>query len=400
MRLVIHQGPGKGREYECLESEKSILGRSSKNQVPLPDLLCSRHHARIWKENGSWWLEDLGSRNGIYVNGVKQKKIQIKIKDKIQLGHTVLLFDESAKGYLAGKTIAGYKFLEKIGSGGMGDVYRAHQRSLDRIVAIKVLSQRLKNKKNTVDNFIREAQKAGILNHPNIIRVHDVGQTEDGLVYFSMEYVDGCNLKEWVAECKKKDEDLPLAELCQIFAKVAKGLHYAHTQKIIHRDIKPDNIMLTEKGEVKIADLGIAHDMEENSLDEATFLETNKKKKKVIGTPHYMAPEQVLGREADGRLDIYSLGASAYHMFSGHTVFRGKTAQEVIRAHLRVRPTPLADLNEMIPEELEAIVMKMLEKKPSNRFQQASEVVRAFEEMETKLKSAKKSPFFGRFKKP
>jgi len=396
-RLVIESGPKKGQEYIFSEKDKVVIGRSSKNFVTIEDVLISRRHCIVYFVDGRWVAEDLGSRNGILVNGSKKKKVVIKYGDNLQVGHSKMQFDKTPDGKLAGKMIAGYQFLEKIGQGGMGEVYRAHQKSLNRTVAIKVLIR--KSRKDAIDEkaiqgFIDEARKAGSLNHPNIIQVHDVGQTPEGLVYFSMEYVNGHSLKKWIKDFYQSEDPFPLQNLCEIFVKTAEALQYAHVMGLIHRDIKPDNIMLTDKGEVKVADLGIALKMEdESNADEAS------KATSIIGTPHYMAPEQILQRPADGRLDIYALGATAYHVFSGYTAFNGKTAKEVIKAHIRVAPTPLTELNDDVPVEVNEIIMKMLEKKPSNRYQQAKEVADAFRKIADNAKSkSKKSSILGWFK--
>ena len=394
-RLIIETGPKKGQEYIFSEKEKVVIGRSSKNLICVEDVLMSRRHAIVYYIDEKWVVEDLDSRNGILVNNNKKKKMVIKYGDEIQIGHTKLVFQKSPRGILAGKTVAGYTFLEKIGQGGMGEVYRAHQKSLNRIVAIKVLIRKKKKDDTAINNFIDEARKAGSLNHPNIIQVHDVGQTPEGLVYFSMEYIDGFSLKKWILDHYQTDKPLPISTLCNIFAKTAEALQYAHVMGLIHRDIKPDNIMLTNTGEVKVADLGIALKIETESGSKGEGDEM-KKNSGVIGTPHYIAPEQILQRPADGRLDIYSLGATAYHAFSGYTVFNGKNAKEIIKAHVRVPPTPITDLNHDIPEEIGRIIMKMLEKKPSDRYHQAKDVADAFREVEEKTK---KSTFFNWRKK-
>lgn len=396
-RLIILSGPAKGREYDFKDNDEIVVGRSSQNKVPIPDLLASRQHARILNKGGAWKIEDLGSKNGIKINGVLCKQGALKFDDELEVGQTLLKFTASAAGALVGRDFSGYKLLEKVGEGGMGEVYRAHQKSLDRIVAIKILSDRMKKDAATVERFITEARRAGALNHPHIIHVHDVGQTEEGIVYFSMEYVDGQTLKDWMASWQQGGEAPPLQALCQVFSKVAQALHYAHTHGVIHRDIKPDNIMLTANRDVKLADLGIAFSIGESPVPP----ESNDGKRKVLGTPHYMAPEQILARPSDGRLDIYALGATAYHAMTGQTLFRGKTAQDIIKAHLKIPPTAPSILNDEIPDELEALLMRMLEKKPSDRPPQARDVAEAFEACASGFGGAKKGVgLFGKLRKP
>ena len=252
--------------------------------------------------------------------------------------------------------IPGYTVIERVGSGGMGTVFKARQLSMDRIVALKILNERYSNNAEFVDRFIREARAAGKLNHPNVIHVHDISRA-NGRHYFSMEFIDGPSVRELL----KKEKRLEVNKALDIVLQAAKALEFAHENRIVHRDIKPDNIMLTREGIVKIADLGIAKTFEEGPT-------TGKDNRHVLGTPHYMAPEQALGKAIDHRADIYSLGATFYHMVTGHTPFSGTSPQEILKAHVQASLPPIQELNKDVPDPVCFIIERMMAKLPEKRY--------------------------------
>jgi tetratricopeptide (TPR) repeat protein len=261
------------------------------------------------------------------------------------------------------KPVEKYEIIEEIGRGGMGIVYKARDKILDRIVALKVLPQELASNKEAVESFIKEAKACASLIHPNIVTVYEAGFFR-GSLFISMEYIDGPSIKELL----DKGERLNYKYVVFVAGQVCKGLDFAHSKRIIHRDIKPGNIMLTSKKVVKIVDFGLAKVIEE----------VRKGYTVASGTPYYMSPEQTLGEEVDHRTDIYSLGITMYEMLTGEPPFTGG---DVGYHHIHTPPPPIREFVPDVPPRLEAIVLKCLEKKPEKRFQSAKELFFALREV-------------------
>ena len=263
--------------------------------------------------------------------------------------------------------LGNYTILDKIGQGGMGQVFKARHRRMDRIVAIKILPARVTNDHDSVSRFAREAKAAAKLSHPNIVTAFDADQA-NGLHFLVMEFVEGRDLKAWV----KENGPLGLAQAVGCVVQAARGLKYAHSRGVIHRDIKPANLLLDREGTVKILDMGIARleSTGEASQDELTLTG------QIIGTVDYMAPEQALNtKHADQRSDIYSLGITLWYLLTGRAAYDGDTATEKILAH-REQPIPaLRDACAAATPALEAVFTKMLAKKPEDRYQAMSEVL-------------------------
>ena len=261
-----------------------------------------------------------------------------------------------------------YVIVGKIGGGGMGIVYRARDARLDRDVALKFLPPHLSADEAAKKRFLVEARAAASLEHPNICTVHEIGETRDGQLYIVMGYYEGETLAARIS-----DGPLALEETLRIALEVARGLARAHERKIIHRDVKPANIMLTSDGQVKILDFGIA------KLSDMTVTKTLG----VIGTLAYMSPEQAFGETADARTDIWALGVVFYEMLTGHRPFRGPGEQAVLYSILAAEPEPIDTAFGHLAPAIEAFVRRAMAKKPNDRFATAHDVVAALGELQT-----------------
>ena len=255
--------------------------------------------------------------------------------------------------------------IELVGQGGMGAVYKARQKQLDRMIALKILPDDRAESEAFPERFMREARSLAKLNHPNIVTVYDFGHTESGLYYFLMEFVEGTNLRNVI-----EAGNLSPGEALAIIPQICDALQYAHQEGIIHRDIKPENILIDKKGRVKIADFGIAK-LLDSPDDQFTLTQAGHK----MGTPHYMAPEQIEHpHDVDHRADIYSLGVVFYEMLTGELPL-GKFAKPSQKVHVDVR--------------LDDVVLRTLEKEPNRRYQHASEVKTEVEIIATEKGEAK-----------
>jgi serine/threonine protein kinase/Tfp pilus assembly protein PilF len=252
-----------------------------------------------------------------------------------------------------------YELLEEIGRGGQGVVYRAHQKSLNRIVALKVIGLGPWTTERHLKRFRREAEAAASLEHPGIVPIHEVGE-RDGQCYFSMKFVEGGQLDEIV-----KHEPLSIRRAVELVAKVARTVHYAHEHGILHRDIKPGNILLDRGGEPHLTDFGLARLVEADSTVTGTL--------DVLGTPSYMAPEQAAGNntEISCNTDVYGLGAVLYQLLTGHPPFAGGTTYETVKLLLEAEPRPPRQLNPKIDRDLSTICLKCLDKDPKRRYSSA-----------------------------
>lgn len=265
---------------------------------------------------------------------------------------------------LTGSELGDYTILNRLGRGGMADVYLAQQKSLQRKVAIKILHQSLAEDPTYVDRFKNEAQAAAALTHPNIVRIYEVGTLEN-FHYISQEYIEGENLKQYL----QKNKTVSVFMAATTLRQVAAALHKAKEQGVIHRDIKPENIMVFD-GEVKVADFGLARINRNEASQELT------KVGMTMGTPLYMSPEQAAGGQVDHRSDIYSLGVTAYHMLAGQPPFAKDNAIATAIAHKTETPIPLSTHRPEIPQTLVDIVEKMMEKEPADRYQDCGGIIK------------------------
>ncbi len=249
-----------------------------------------------------------------------------------------------------------YEILGKLGEGAMGVVYRARDATHDRVVALKMLSADLRADDELHERFKREGATTWQLSHPNIVSVYDRDETDDGNLYIAMELLEGDDLRALL----ERGVEIPLADRVRILAEICAGLAYAHSKGIVHRDVKPANILVTTEGRVKILDFGLAR---------VATLETITKRGIILGTPDYMSPEQAMGKEAlDHRTDIFSAGAVFYEFLSREKPFRGKTLHSVLYQIISEEPDPLLTVNPELPARLALVVHRMLRKEPDDRY--------------------------------
>jgi len=267
---------------------------------------------------------------------------------------------------LSGRTLGGYRLLHKLGSGGMADVYLAEQTSLNRRIAVKALRPATLMHPEAVNRFAQEARAAAALVHGNIVQIHEVGCIE-GIHFLAEEFVAGPSLRAWLKEHGPLGPDAVLSVLMQ----VAAALDCAEGGGIVHRDIKPENLLLTPRGEVKVADFGLARVLHDNLELTQTGM--------AIGTPLYMSPEQSHGGEVDARSDLYSLGATAYHLVAVQPPFRGTTGIAVALAHAKEPLEPLTHVRPDFPVAVADVIERLLEKDQDKRFQSSSELLDAVE---------------------
>jgi pSer/pThr/pTyr-binding forkhead associated (FHA) protein/tRNA A-37 threonylcarbamoyl transferase component Bud32 len=414
--LVLDGDPRPGAELP--QSGMMTIGSSRERaDFVVPGAGVADVHCAIGRaKGGGWAVKDLGSAQGTRVNGRAIESARVATGDTISIGERTLRVvdpagestrtpregasdaaressgvasrsardpedddarrvdfatpveargaDKNPSSARADKLpeIGGYRIEATLGRGGMGQVYLAVQERLARKVALKVLATRLEADVEFVRRFQAEARAAAALNHPNVVTVFDVGE-DRGTHFLSMEYMDRGNLEERVARVGR----LAWREVLDILHDAASGLVYAEARKIVHRDLKPANLMQNHTGVTKLADLGLATHVEVEESQAAD--------KKVFGTPHFMSPEQARGERVDSRSDLYSLGATAYRLLTGHTPFEGASSREILRAHLRDEPRPMREFASDLPDGVVALVATLMRKDAAQRFQSAAELL-------------------------
>ena len=346
-----------------------VIGRDSEvAQIAIPDSQASRAHASIDRDGAGWAVEDMGSRNGTFLNGAQVTRAPLRHADVLRLGRTQITIEIDGSGPLdplVGQRLGGFELQEVIGRGRYGTVFRGLQVALGRTVAIKVLAEECRSQPEQVQAFLAEARRAGRLNHPNLVQVHDVCQVGDNYLLI-MEIMKGS-----AADVLRTKGPFTEAETLRLLQHMSRALAYAESQRLVHRDVKPDNILINSENTYKLADLGIAAPITEDG---------QAHQERIFGSPHYVAPEQARGGAIDGRADLYALGASAWHLLAGEPIYSGSNRQIVI-AHLN---QPLPDLGKLVPQlsdETADLVCELLEKDPDDRPENADEVARRVDEI-------------------
>ena len=290
---------------------------------------------------------------------------------------------------MIGQTISHYRILEKLGAGGMGVVYKAHDSRLDRLLALKLLTERLAQQPQALERFRREARAASALNHPGICTIYDVGE-EDGRAFIAMEFIEGETLRGHI-----RGNALPVEEILKLGIQIAEALDAAHAEGIIHRDVKPANIFVTKRGRAKVLDFGLAKLIPKgiaNSDEESggTASDPTSVVGIISGTPSYMSPEQIRGDDLDPRTDIFSLGVLLYEMATGQQAFDGGTGGMIIEAILTRAPIPPRSINPSIPPRLEAIIDKALHKHRDERYQNAADMLADLQQLKRDIESGRR----------
>jgi serine/threonine protein kinase/Tfp pilus assembly protein PilF len=269
-----------------------------------------------------------------------------------------------------------YQIIEEIGRGGMGRVYKAVDKELNKVVALKMIKPELSKTSSLVERFKKELVLARKVTHKNVCRIHDLGEVR-GIRFISMQYIEGQDLKKLIHQTGK----LTVEKAVAISEQICEALQAAHDEGVIHRDLKPQNIMLDSKGNAYVMDFGIARSLESEEVTKPGM---------VIGTPHYMSPEQAEGKEADVRSDIYALGCILYEMTTGKPPFKADTSVAMIHKHMTETPKPPSQFNPQIPKALEEIILKCLQKKPEKRYQKVDDIIKAIDDVKPDLISAAK----------
>jgi serine/threonine protein kinase len=409
IRIRIEHGQDAGKTWRLAQPGVYVLGRDIASSIRVIDMKVSKRHAEVHvvEQNGTAGavLKDLGSTHGSLINGQQvSSDMPLRPGDELRLGLTILrvLSDGEADedlqpirgrevdetsvdtsqtrggadtssvkalppDELVGQVLGGYKVEKKIGKGGMGSVYLAEQVSLHRQVALKVLSEKFVKDSAFVDQFLNEARAAGALNHPNVVQVYDVGEA-DGNYYFSMEVVTGGSIEEKLRAGEQPGWETAL----NWFLDATNALVFAKKREILHRDVKPDNLMISEDGSAKLCDLGLAKKAENSDLMSAG----------IIGTPHFISPEAVRRKGViDHRTDLYSLGCTFYRILAGQNPYPGGTVKEILLGHLK-KPVPkVSDVTRNVPQELSDIVEKLMQKDPDDRFQTPDELLQALDKI-------------------
>ena len=366
MRLTVETGPLSGTVIHLERDVPTLIGSSPASALRIQEAGVIEEHAVVKALKGSGF--GIKAHGAVRVNGSEVQASPLSDGDVIEIGTTRIAFGQTQERGLP--NISGYRIIDVLGRGGMGTVYRAEQVSLHRQVALKVLKQEQTSDPSFIAQFVAEARAAAKLQHPNVVSVFDVEHDGD-TYYYAMELMHEGSCEDWL----KQNGVMPVDRALQVIADAAAGLAYAESLGIVHRDIKPDNLMLDQHGAIKIADLGLASNA------------TDATEERAIGTPHFMAPEQVLSKDLDHRTDLYALGCTFYRLVTGKTPFRGQTVKDILRAQVKDQPEPASRVNPEVPAEVAAIIQRLMAKEPNDRYQTANDLI---EELEALLQPQQK----------
>lgn len=375
--LVGIRGTQRGLRLR-IPHQKIYLGSDSSCAVTITDTGVEKRHALLWLFMNRLSIQDMSSRGGIYINGIRTLKTVLKEQDRIRLGEAEFLVTSHANLQIplsdsrVSKQIVdvpqqnlqftSFQILKLIGHGGFADVYLGRALPGGEPIAIKVPNSKIKDQPDMMKRFMHEASMCMKLNHPHIVRVYSQDKWKDGVPYFIMEFLPGVTLRQYM------QQNTPNIDITKkIIIDLASALQYAHTMNVVHRDLKPDNIKQDGFNKFKIMDFGIAKD-----LNTAGFTATGM----ILGTPYYMAPEQAKALKIDHRCDIYSLGAILFEMLTRRVPFSGDPV-EVIKKHINQPPPSPRFFNRSIPAVLEQIVLRTLQKDPNKRFQSMDQLIKA-----------------------
>lgn len=360
MRLTVETGPLAGTVVHLERDVPTLIGSSPDSHLRIQEAGVVEDHAVVKALKGKGF--GIKANGTVRVNGSQVQASPLSDGDIIEIGTTRIAYGKTQERGLP--SIAGYRIIDLLGRGGMGTVYRAEQVSLHRQVALKVLKQEQTSDAAFVAQFVAEARAAAKLQHPNVVSVFDVEHDGD-TYYYAMELMHEGSCEDWL----KQNGVMPVDRALQVIADAAAGLAYAESLGIVHRDIKPDNLMLDQHGAIKIADLGLASHSSDATGESA------------VGTPHFMAPEQVLKKELDHRTDLYALGCTFYRLVTGKTPFRGQTVKDILRAQVKDDAEPASRANPEVPPEVSEIIAQLMAKEPGERYQTANELLEDLEEL-------------------
>ena len=380
-RLVLVGEDGQQREISIGHVPFVRIGRHPGNDVVLDDLLVSRWHATLWYDKGQYYLRDEGSVNGTCVNGrLVRGPTAVRPGDHIEIGTGVLyvlgagdpvpvlppkavepVVEELPEGEV-GWQLDEYTVLAELGRGGMSNVYLARCARYTEPLALKVPNTSLLADREMLDKFCQEAEIGQSLHHPNIVQIYELRLASDP-PFMVMEYVKGGRS---LANRLEETEVIPLDETVRLVAQVGDALGYAHRKRVIHRDIKPGNILVAPGDVAKVTDFGIAKVLTRSTITGGGT---------IWGTYRYMSTEQAKGDKLDARSDLYSLGVVMYEMLTGRPPFVSDSPWQVVHAHIYENPLPPCHLNPNIPAEVERVVLRALEKDPWRRYQSAEELL-------------------------
>ena len=396
--LVAILGDREWERFELPLAGPCRIGRSPRCEIALSDPGVSKNHCAVEHVRGSWTLRDLGSLNGTFVNGVQIREHRLETDDEIRVGGTTFRFDvaqipegrpkpmptpgessstaggaDAVPDRMLGRTLGQYRLLSCVGRGGMGDVYRGVHVATGQTVAVKVFRADLSADRDAIRRFVRSARTAVTLFHPNLVAVHDVDHAR-GVYFLVMEFVDGRDL-ELILDDLAPGQGMRPGPCVHIAAQIASALEYAHQNGIVHRDVKPGNILLRADHIAKLTDVCLLKAMDESGMRTGIT-----RSGMTMGTIDYMPPEQILdAKRVDHRADIYALGATLYHMLAGSPAFPDARRSDKIQSVLAGEARPLRVHAPGLPDELYEAVETAMATQADQRYPTAAAMLRGLE---------------------